>query len=184
MKKIYVFLAPGFEDIEMLGAVDVMRRAALPVQTVSVTDSLRVVSSHHVGIEADILFDQVEPDQAALLYLPGGMPGAANLQAHEGLARLIRKHYDAGRSLAAICAAPMVYGQMGLLSGLRATCYPGFEDKLTGAEATGELVVCDGQFFLGKGPAAVLELAYTIVAHFCGQQKADEIRAAMLYNEV
>ena len=117
----------------------------------------------------------------ACTFLPGGMPGAANLQAHEGLARLIRKHYDAGRPLAAICAAPMVYGQMGLLSGLRATCYPGFEDKLTGAEATGELVVCDGRFFLGKGPAAVLELAYTIVAHFCGQQKADEIRAAMLY---
>lgn len=181
MNKIYIFLAPGFEDIEMLGAVDVLRRAALPVQTVSMTDSLMVMSSHYVNIEADILFEDVNPDHASLLYLPGGMPGAANLQAHEGLAKLIRQHYEAGRPLAAICAAPMVYGQMGLLDGLRATCYPGFEEKLKGAEATGELVVRDGQFFLGKGPAAVLALAYAIVEHFCGAAKAAEIRNAMLY---
>ena len=179
--KIYVFLAPGFEDIEMLGAVDVFRRAGLPVQTVSITDSLWVESSHYVNIEADLMFEDINPDDAALLYLPGGMPGAANLKAHEGLAGLIQQHYEAGRPLAAICAAPMVYGQMGLLQGLQATCYPGFENKLTGANPTGELVVCDGQFFLGKGPAAVLPLAYTIVAHFCGEEKAQAISQAMLF---
>ncbi|MCR4614178.1 MAG: DJ-1/PfpI family protein [Bacteroidaceae bacterium] len=184
MNKIYVFLAPGFETIEALGAVDVFRRAGLPVQMVSTTDTLLVESAHHINIEADIMFEQVNPTDAALLYLPGGMPGAANLQEHEGLARLIRQHYDAGRPLAAICAAPMVYGAMGLLDGLEATCYPGFEDTLLGATPTGELVVRDGQFFLGKGPAAVLELSFTIVAHFCGEEKAEEVRDGMLYNEL
>lgn len=184
MNTIYVFLATGFEDIEALGAVDVMRRAALPVRTVSVTGERTVMSSHHVGIVADELFDDVDFSDAALLYLPGGMPGAANLQAHEGLAALIQRHFEAGRPLAAICAAPMVYGGMGLLDGLRATCYPGFEDSLLGAEATGELVVQDGQFFLGKGPAAVLELSYRLVEHFCGIEKSAEIRDAMIYNEL
>lgn len=184
MNNIYVFLATGFEDIEALGAVDVLRRAALPVQTVSITGDRTVVSSHHVGFVADLLFEEVDFSDAALLYLPGGMPGAANLQAHEGLAALIRRHYEADRPLAAICAAPMVYGRMGLLDGLRATCYPGFEDDLLGAEATGELVVHDGQFFLGKGPAAVLQLSYLLVEHFCGADKAAEVSRAMLYNEL
>lgn len=184
MKTIYVFLATGFEDVEALGAVDVFRRAGLPVTTVSVTGNQVVKSSHDVGIVADALFDEVDFGDAALLYLPGGMPGAANLQAHQGLTQLIQDHYETGRPLAAICAAPMVYGQMGLLDGRDATCYPGFEPKLTGATPTGELVVCDGPFFLGKGPAAVLELAYTIVAHFCGEEQADAIRDGMLYNEL
>ena len=184
MNKIYVFLATGFEDIEMLGAVDVMRRAALPVRTVSISGERTVMSSHNVGIVADALFEEVDFSDAALLYLPGGMPGAANLQAHEGLADVIRRHYEAGRPLAAICAAPMVYGEMGLLDGLDATCYPGFEHTLKGATATGELVVHDGQFFLGKGPAAVLGLSYALVEYFCGEDKAAEICSAMLYNEL
>lgn len=184
MNKIYIFLAPGFEEIEALGAVDVFRRAGLPVQTVSVTDTLLVEGSHHVNIEADLLFDEINPDDATLLYLPGGMPGAANLQAHQGLTSLIRSHHAAGRPLAAICAAPMVYGKMGLLNGLNATCYPGFEEHLLGATPTGELVVCDGQFFFGKGPAAVFDLAFTIVAHFCGQAKADAVRQGMLFHEL
>ena len=184
MKQIYVFLATGFETVEALGAIDVFRRAGLPVQMVSVTGEQVVMSAHGVGIVADTLFDDVDFSDAAMLYLPGGMPGASNLQAHKGLTQLIQKCYDSGLPLAAICAAPMVYGQMGLLDGLDATCYPGFEQMLTGANPTGELVVRDGQFFLGKGPAAVLELSYAIVEYFCGADKAAEISAGMLYNEL
>lgn len=181
---IYVFLATGFEDIEALGFIDVARRAGLPLTTVSVTGEQVVVSSHQVGFVADALFDEVDFSDAALLYLPGGMPGSTNLDAHEGLRTVIQQHYEAGKPLAAICAAPLVYGHMGLLEGLNATCYPGCESELHGATTTGELVVCNGQFFLGKGPAAVLELSYTIVAHFCGQAVADQISAGMLYPEL
>ena len=181
---IYVFLATGFEDIEALGFVDVCRRASLPLCTVSTTGEKIVMSAHNVGILADKLFEDVDYSDAELLYLPGGMPGAANLDKHSGLSDLIMHHYKSGKPLAAICAAPMVYGNLGLLEGMRATCYPGFEECLIGAEATGELVVCDGQFFLGKGPAAVLELSYTIVEHFCGKDVAKQLRAGMLYNEL
>lgn len=181
MKTIYVFLATGFEDIEALTIIDVCRRAALPLQTVSVTGERIVTSSHQVGFVADMLFDDADYSNAALLFLPGGMPGAANLAAHSGLNDLIRRHYEAGRPLAAICAAPLVFGRMGLLAGHRATCYPGFEPELQGATVTGEMVVEDAPFLLGKGPAAALPLAYAIVAHFCGQEKADQIAAGMLY---
>ncbi len=181
---IYVFLATGFEDIEALGFVDVCRRASLPLTTVSITGEKVVCSAHNVGIVADALFEDLEFDDAELLYLPGGMPGAANLDNHSGLRGLIMQHYEASKPLAAICAAPMVYGNLGLLEGLKATCYPGFEDYLTGADTTGDLVVCDGQFFLGKGPAAVLKLSYTIVAHLCDKATAKQICEGMLYPEV
>ena len=101
------------------------------------------MSAHNVGIVADALFEDLAFDDAELLYLPGGMPGAANLNQHTGLSGLIMQHYAAGKPLAAICAAPMVYGNLGLLEGLKATCYPGFEEALTGAEVTGrECLVC------------------------------------------
>lgn len=181
---IYVFLATGFEDIEALGFVDVCRRASLPLTTVSVTGEKVVMSAHNVGIVADSLFEDMSFDDADLLYLPGGMPGAANLDQHAGLSELIKQHYASGKPLAAICAAPMVYGNLGLLNGLKATCYPGFEEALTGAKVTGALTVVDGQFFLGKGPAAVLKLSYQIVEHFCGKDVADGICQGMLYSEL
>jgi len=184
MDKLYVFLATGFEDVEALGFVDVCRRANLPVCMVSVTGDKVVSSAHNVGIVADALFDDIDFSDACLLYLPGGMPGATNLDNHTGLRGLIMQHYESGKPLAAICAAPLVYGNLGLLEGKNATCYPGFEDYLTGAKTTGELVVHDGQFFLGKGPAAVLQLSYEIVAYFCGQDVADEICKGMLYPEI
>lgn len=181
MKKFYIFLAEGFEEIEALGAVDVLRRAALPVVTVSVTGSPTVKSCHGVAVVADALFENCDFDDAALLYLPGGLPGATNLADHEGLRQLILRHSQAGRPLAAICAAPLVYGRMGLLEGHRATCYPGFEPELKGATCRGELFTEDAQFLLGKGPGAVLRLAYAIVARFAGAEKAREIYGGMLY---
>lgn len=184
MKKIFVFLATGFEDVEALGFVDVCRRAALPVEMVSVTGERIVRSSHNVGIETDVLFDEADFSDIELLYLPGGMPGSTNLLEHAGLRDLILKHYNAGGLLAAICAAPLVYGEMGLLKGLNATCYPGVEPRLKGANPTGELVVRDGQFFFGKGPAAVLQLSYDIVAELKGEDVAQAICEGMLYPEI
>ena len=94
------------------------------------------------------------------------------------------RQYEAGKPLAAICAAPLVYGRMGLLKGLKATCYPGFEENLEGAEYTGALVQEDGQFITGKGPAAVFEFGFAIAARLAGKDKAEAVRCGMLYNEV
>ena len=129
MAKVYVFLANGFEDVEALIPVDVLRRGGVEVTTVSVVeDSLIVESAHGVQLFADALFDECDFSDADLLLLPGGMPGASNLYEHEGLCAAVKAHVAKGRRLAAICAAPaVVLGQLGLLQGRRATCYPGFE---------------------------------------------------------
>ena len=181
--KIYVFFADGFEDIEALAFVDVCRRANLDTVTVSVNGSDVVESAHGVRVVADQKFEDCDFGDATLLYLPGGMPGATNLDGHEGLRELIRWQYERGGLLAAICAAPLVYGNMGLLKGVKATCYPGFEDFLVGAEPTGELVVRDGQFFFGKGPGAALPLSYEIVGDLCGEATAEAIKTGMIFKD-
>ena len=130
---IYLFLATGFEECEALGIVDTCRRAGLEVNIVSITGELVVRSAHGVGICADTLFEDNDYTNATMLALPGGIPGATNLYAYAPLRELLIEHAKAGKALAAICAAPLVLGLLGLLKGKKATCYPGFEDKLIGA---------------------------------------------------
>ena len=178
---IYVFLATGFEDIEAIGVIDICRRAALPVTTVSITGESTVVSAHGVGIVADELFDDLDFSDAAMLFLPGGMPGATNLEAHAGLREVILRHYEAGKPLGAICAAPLVLGGLGLLKGKRATCYPGFEETLTGAEYTAELVTVDGNIVTGEGPAAAFPYAYTLLAMLTDELTARGVAEGMRY---
>lgn len=184
MNPIYLFFAEGTEEVEALAVVDIVRRAGLPIQIVSVTGDLLVKSSHDVHIKADVLFEDADLENASLFVLPGGLPGAYNLYEHAGLRKAIQKRYDAGEPLAAICAAPLVYGRMGLLKGLKATCYPGFDKELDGAEYTGKLVEQDGQFITGKGPAAVFEFAYAIVTKLAGEEKVQALKDGMLYSEL
>jgi 4-methyl-5(b-hydroxyethyl)-thiazole monophosphate biosynthesis len=127
MKTIYVFLAEGFEEIEALTPVDVLRRAGLSVKTVSVMDQYIVTGAHGVPVLADVMFDEVFAEDVEMILLPGGLPGATNLDAHEGLSGMILNFAKAEKPLAAICAAPLVFGNRGLLEGKKATCYPGFE---------------------------------------------------------
>lgn len=181
---IYAFLASGFEEVEALGPIDVCRRAGLEVKTVSITDELTVVGAHGVGIVADSMFADNDYSDAELLFLPGGMPGASNLGAHEGLCKAILAHHQAGKALAAICAAPMVFGNLGLAQGKKMTCYPGFEKFLTGAIYTAALVERDDLMFTGKGPAAALALGYAIVEHFCGKEVANQLKQGMMYNDL
>lgn len=181
---IYAFLATGFEEVEALGPIDVCRRAGLTVKTVSITDELTVVGAHGVGIVADSMFDDNDYSDADMLFLPGGMPGSTNLDAHEGLRQVILAHNKAGKALAAICAAPLVYGNLGLAQGKKMTCYPGFEKFLAGATYTAALVERDGLMFTGKGPAAALALGYMIVEHFCGKEVADQLRQGMMYGHI
>ena len=182
MKTVLLFLADGFEEIEALATVDVLRRAGVQVTTVSINPAGLVTGAHGIPVMADVLFEQAQYADADMLILPGGMPGAANLDAHEGLRRLITAHAEAGKWLAAICAAPMVYGHMGLLSGRKATCYPGFEGELDGAAYTAAPVEKDGNIITGKGPAVVLPFAYTLAEVLVGGEIVAQVKAGMLYN--
>lgn len=180
MKTIFVFLAEGFEEIEALTPVDVLRRAGLSVQTVSVMDEQVVAGAHGVPVLADKMFAEINPEDAEMILLPGGLPGATNLDAHEGLSRMIQNFAEAEKPLAAICAAPLVFGNRGLLQGKKATCYPGFESYLLDAEYTAALVEQDGNFITGKGPGSAMEFAFAIVEKYCGIDKVNELKQGMM----
>ena len=184
MAKVYQFMADGFEDIEALAPVDILRRGGLEVVTVSIMGHELVTSTNGVCVKADVLFENACFDDADLLLLPGGLPGATNLKEHKKLADVLRQQAEAGRMIGAICAAPMVLGTMGLLQGRRATCYPGVEHTLHGAEYTGQLVTVDGNIVTGEGPAAAFPYAYTLLAMLVGHDKAEEIQIAMRYKHL
>lgn len=181
MAKVYEFLADGFEDIEALGPVDILRRGGLVVKTVSIGSSLMVESAHGVQVKADMLFDEADFGDADLLLIPGGMPGAKNIDDHEGVRRAVARHAEAGKLVGAICAGPMVLGHLGLLRGRKATCYPGFESELDGAEYTAAPATVDGNVVTGKGPGATFEYAYTLLAILKGEQVVEALKKGMMY---
>ncbi len=180
MKTIYVFLAEGFEEIEALAPIDVLRRAELNVLTVSVMEEQVVTGAHGVPVVADRMFADIHLEDAEMLLLPGGLPGATNLDAHQGLSDMIVAFATERKPLAAICAAPLVFGNRGLLQGKKATCYPGFETYLTGAEYTAALVETDGNFITAKGPGAAMDFAFAIVEKYCGLEKVNELKQGMM----
>lgn len=178
---IYAFLADGFEDVEAIGFVDVCRRALLPITTVSTMTTEVVETSHGVKVIADTMLKDNDYTTADMLFIPGG---SHKLNDCTELKEIIFNHYQAGKPIAAICAAPMILGNLGLLKGKRATCYPGFEQFLADAEYTAAFTERDGLFFTGRGPAAALQLGYDVVRHFCGDETADSVRSAMMYDEL
>lgn len=181
MKTSYVFLAPGFEEIEAVAPIDVMRRAGMPVTTVSIIAGQReVCGAHGVPYVADTTIDLLPamPD-AEWLILPGGMPGATNLYECEPLAQLLTQFQG---NIAAICASPaVVLGQLGLLNGVNATCYPGMGSVAPGVEFSEEPVVKDGRFITGKGPAFAVPFGAKIVEASAGKDVADQVLKGMLY---
>ncbi len=179
--KVFVFLADGFEEIEAIAPIDVFRRAELEVTTVSVTDDQLVTGAHGMTIAADAMFDELTYEGDYLLFLPGGMPGTLNLEAHEGLRALIAQQAGAGKKIAAICAAPSILGKMGLLKGKEAICYPGFESFLSGATISTEAVVKSGTVFTAKGPGVAIDFALKLVAELKGEEVASQVAAGMMY---
>jgi 4-methyl-5(b-hydroxyethyl)-thiazole monophosphate biosynthesis len=185
MAKVYVFLADGFEDVEALIPVDVLRRGGVEVLTVSTNPDVMVESAHGVSICADIMFDEANYSDADLLMLPGGMPGASNLFAHEGVCEAVKAQFAAGKKVSAICAAPaVVLAQLGILDGKKATCYPGFEKMLTKAEYTGDLVTVDGNITTAEGPAAAFPYAYELLAQLVDKQTSDQIAEGMRFKHL
>ncbi|MCM1308025.1 MAG: DJ-1/PfpI family protein [Butyrivibrio sp.] len=179
--KLYAFLADGFETVEALGVVDIMRRGGVEVCTVSVSDRLEVVTSHNVTVLADKLFDECDFADADVVFLPGGMPGTKRLEAHEGLCRLIDRAFADGKYIAAICAAPSILGHRGILKGKRATCFPGFEKELEGADVTGEGFCADGKIITGKGMGKTVDFALAILEALTGRDNAEEIKSKIQY---
>ncbi len=176
---IYVLLVDGFEEIEALEPVDIMRRAGLEVKTVGVYDKT-VCGAHGIKVEADIEIGDVKPDKMELLMMPGGA-GHEKLDASDDVHYLIDTAHVNGVYIAAICAAPSILGKKGLLDGKKATCFPGFEKFLYGAEVVADKVVLDGQFITGKGAGAAAEFGFKMVELIAGKDKADELRGAMQY---
>lgn len=183
MRESYLFLAEGFEEIEAITAIDVLRRGGMDLKTVSITTSLQVKGAHGVIINADLIYDNTLFSEPAWLILPGGMPGAVNLYDFAPLRGLLKKQSESheGR-IAAICAAPaVVLGQLGLLKGEKATCYPGFEHYIEGARMIDAPVIVSGKYVLGNGPANALSWALTILDKEKGRQTAVEVANGMLY---
>lgn len=184
MKDSFVFLAHGFEEIETITVIDILRRAGIPVKSVSITDSLQVSGAHGITVTADCIYSDTNFENAEWLICPGGLPGAENLHTYAPLQALLLKHAGEGKKIAAICAAPaMVLCPLGLLDGLKATCYPGFEQYCDKALWTGEAVVASENFVLGNGPANAMHWALKIVEQTAGIDKASEVSAGLLYND-
>lgn len=180
MKKVALFLANGFEEIEALGTADILRRAQIDVVTVSITNDKTVRGAYNIKVEADNTFSNIDFTDFDMLILPGGMPGAKNLNEHIELKNLLTEFNSKQKFIAAICAAPMVLGGLGLLKNKRATCYPGFEPELIGATITGENVVVDENIITGKGPGLVFDFGLRIVEQLLGLQVRREVQNGLL----
>ena len=178
---IYVFLAGGFEEIEAVTAIDILRRAGLDVLTAGVPYR-EVAGSHGIRLVADIGAADVSFDDMRAIVLPGGMPGTINLEKSETVASAISHMAKTGGLIAAICAAPSILGRMGLLRGKRAVCFPGYEKELTGAVICDEAVCRDGNIITGKAAGASAEFALAVVSALAGEDKARSVWSAIHLN--
>lgn len=179
--KVYLFLADGFEEIEAITPIDIFRRANIDVTTISITEEKIVRGAHNILVVADNLFTEVDFNDNDLLYLPGGMPGTKNLQAYEGLKNLLIKQAGANKKIAAICAAPLILGKLGLLKGKEAICYPGFEDQLEGAVLSKEKIVTTEFISTAKGAGLSIPFALKLVENLKGKTLADQVATAICF---
>lgn len=177
---VYVHLADGFEEIEALTVVDLLRRANIPVKTVSIGAST-VTGAHGVPVIADLTIDDADYSKCEMIVLPGGMPGSANLEQCSTLQAQIDAFNTNGKFIAAICAAPMILGHKGLLDGKKAVIYDGMEAELGNAIVTKDKAVVDGHYITGKGPGCAIEFALKIISVLRDDKTSDMIKAELLY---
>ena len=169
-----IFLAEGFEEIEGLMVVDLLRRVGIRVDMVSISDSMQVTGSHQITVTADKLLKEIVFDEYDLLVLPGGMPGTIKLGNCEMLCEELMKAYENGKKIAAI-------GKLGLLNGKKACCYPGMEEGLIGAEAGTDPVIVDGNIITSRGLGTALDFALAIIENVQSKEAADELAAKVVY---
>lgn len=180
-KRIGMMVANGYEEIEMLTVVDLVRRAGMICDIISVTGEKELTSSHQVRVLADLLYEDANFDGYDALVIPGGMPGTINLGEHAGVCEQLKKAYAKGKLIAAICAAPTVFGKLGLLEGKKAICFPGMEHQLTGAAVTFEPVVCDGNIITSRGMGTAIDFGLAILAYLEDETAASELAKKIVY---
>jgi len=178
--KVFIFLAEGFEEIEAITVIDVLRRAKADMITVSVSGKLAVTGAHKITVVADALFEENDYADADMLVLPGGMPGTTNLASHRQLTQIISQHVKNGKWVGAICAAPSILGQLGILRGKSAACYPGIEASLQGAKVKNDPVVQDGNVITSRGPGVSALFALKLVEVLEGMEASKKIKSGML----
>lgn len=179
--KAYTFLANGFETVEALAVVDLLKRAGVEVVTVAVGEDKTITSAQKIPVVADMMVSEGQYTDADLIFLPGGMPGTTNLEANETVMTTVKKQYESGRLVAAICAAPSIFGHLHMLQGRKATCFPGFEQELLGAEYQASGVVTDGNVVTARGMGKSLELGFTLIEILLGKEKAEGIAKAVQF---
>ena len=184
MAEVYAFLADGSEEVECLAVADVLVRAGIKVTLVSISNNKEVTGSHGFTIVADTTIGEIDFEQADLLFLPGGMPGTKRLSECRPLCDALVKANEEGRRLAAICAAPSILGGLGILKGKTATCYPGFEGALAGANVTGDGVVTDGNVTTARGLGYALDLGLELTRLLLGEKTASHIKTAIQYDQI
>lgn len=184
MAQAVIFLAPGYEEVEMLTVVDMVRRAKLEIDMVSITDQKEVTSSHNVTITADKLFSEVDFAAVQMLILPGGMPGTTNLRAYDPLCKQLQAFAaDDDKWVAAVCAAPTVLGELGILDGRQATCYPSFADKIICGEYLEQPVVRDGHVITSRGMGTCIDFAGEIITALKDPATVEQIKTAIVYQQ-
>ena len=181
MKKTILLTADGFEEVEGLTVVDLLRRAGISCEIVSLSDRETVTGSHNICIRADRGFSTISPDDLDAVILPGGMPGTTHLAEDERVLALLRAMYGDGKLIAAICAAPTVLAKAGLLSGRDATCYPGLEDRLVGAHFSDARVVQDGTVITSRGVGTAIPFALALISFLDSKEKADAIAESIVF---
>ncbi|WP_066629345.1 DJ-1 family glyoxalase III [Labilibacter marinus] len=180
MQNVYIFLANGFEEIEAITPIDVLRRAEINVTTVSITDSLEVKGAHNIKVLADAIYNNCDFSDADLLILPGGMPGTLNLDKHDDLKELLLNFSNQNKLIGAICAAPLVLGGQGILKDKNVTCYPGFEDKLIGAKTTDAPIEVANNIITAKGVGAAMKFALQLVSMLKDEELAIKLADKMV----
>ena len=180
--KVTAFLTNGFETVEALAVIDILRRAKVDVETVSITGDLEVKSAQNIIVHADKLFSEVDLEQSDVLFLPGG-PGHKSYMECPELLESIKSHNAKGKRIAAICAAPSILGRLGILSGRKAMCFPGFEEYLQDAQIVDapERVVTDGNITTSRGMGTSVDLGLELVKLLCGQDVADSLGKSIQY---
>jgi len=179
--KAYIFLATGFEEIEAIATIDILRRGEVETIIVSITGERTVLGVHQITVTADILFEEADFSDGDAFILPGGGPGSFMLNDHEALKQLLVSKHEQGKWIAAICAAPLVLGGLGLLDGKRAICYPGMESYIQDAVLIDLPVVTDENIITGKGPGLALNFGLTMLATLQGRDLADKVADDLLF---
>lgn len=181
--RVGVFLAQGFEEVEALTVVDLLRRSGMQVKSISIHESTMVEGAHGIKVEADNLFEEINDDDFDGIVLPGGMPGTLHLQEHAGVCEIVRKFFTKKKLIAAICAAPTVFGHLGLLQGKKATCYPNMEEGLTGASVCYEPVVVDENVITSRGVGTAIDFSAAIIQYLMDEKTAQSISQQIVYKQ-